>query len=243
MVGLTDNHMARARLSPLAAVPECLAYGVEPVVHVSCRDRNWLGLQQQVASAAALGASGILVVAGDRHPRLSPATVRATEVMAHVAEWTAPRNLALGAVVNPFAERRRELGLLRRKLDSGITFLQTQMVFDLDRLDDFLAAGAGIIPSGFPLFVSVGLIRSARSLKFVLESLPDCPIPPHLVDSIRAGGGVAVASEMAARLAERPEVRMHLISLGAERHASEIVSHFTRARRSPPVEAALSPGG
>ena len=57
------------------------------------------------------------------------------------AELEPPHPLAVGAVVNPFAEDvDRELRLLRRKIASGATFLQSQMIFDLERLEAFLSA-------------------------------------------------------------------------------------------------------
>ncbi|MGH7610917.1 MAG: methylenetetrahydrofolate reductase, partial [Candidatus Dormibacteria bacterium] len=132
LVGLTDNHMGRARLSPLAAIPDCLALGLRPVLHLSCRDRNLLGLQQQVAGAAAMGAAGVLVVRGDGSASIVPSIgLRTTDVLRLVPEWCAPRRLLRGAVVNPFADPRRELRLLERKVAAGLDFLQTQMVFDL----------------------------------------------------------------------------------------------------------------
>src|SRR6266480_5890823 len=65
LVGLTDNHAGRARMSPLAAVALAREQAVATVVHVSCRDRNRLALQSQVVGAAALGSDGVLCLCGD----------------------------------------------------------------------------------------------------------------------------------------------------------------------------------
>ncbi|MDA0167050.1 methylenetetrahydrofolate reductase [Solirubrobacter ginsenosidimutans] len=64
----------------------------------------------------------------------------ATELIARAPGWSVPRSLAVEAVVNPFAEDLdRELRLLQRKVAAGATFVQSQMVFDLPRLEAFLA--------------------------------------------------------------------------------------------------------
>ncbi len=236
LVGLTDNHMGRARLSPLAAIPECLRFGLRPVLHLSCRDRNQLGLHQQVSGASALGAAGVLVVQGDRRggPAVDSA-LRASEVLRLVPEWAAPNRILRGAVVNPFGQRSRELRLLERKVDAGADFIQTQMVFDLDRFDDFLRDARSVLPADVGVFVSVGILRAARNLAFVRSAIPDCPVPEPVAERIRAGAGVGVATEVAAEIGRRPGLRLHVISLGAERHVREVVEAYDGARSAATV--------
>jgi len=230
LVGLTDNHMGRARLSPLAAIPDCLRFGLRPVLHLSCRDRNELGLHQQVTGASALGVAGVLVVQGDRRGGLAvDSAMRATEVLRLVPEWAAPNHVLRGAVVNPFADRRRELALLERKIAAGVDFIQTQMVFDLALFDDFLREAGTILPPEVGIFASVGILRAARNLDFVQRVIPNCPIPDSLAQRIRDGSWVAVAAELAAEIASRPGMRLHVIPLGAEGNVRQIVEAFDRA--------------
>ena len=230
IVGLTDNHMARPRLSPLAAIPACLSRGLAPIVHLSCRDRNRLGQQQQVMGAAAMGALGVLVVRGDRGVEPVDSGVSVVETLAAVPDWASPRALVRGVVANPFAPRVRELRLLERKQKAGIDFVQTQMVFDLGLLDSFLAEAKDVLSPQVAVFASIGLIRSKRSLDFVLNSLPDCPIPEHLVERVASGKGVEVSTELAAEIGRREALRLHLIPLGGERHATLISKAFAAAR-------------
>lgn len=230
LVGLTDNHTGRARLSPLAAVSACRERGLAAVVHLSCRDRNRLGLQQQVMGAAALGASGVLVVRGDRGPDRARPALSVAEVLTEVPAWAGSGTLLRGAVFNPFADPDRELGLLQRKLAAGLDFLQTQMVFDLPAFDRFMAAAAPLIPPEVAVFASVGVIRSARSLKFVRATLPSCPIPQLLAQRLADGKGSEVAEELAAEIGSRRGLRLHVIPLGAERHAAGICEAFRSSR-------------
>ncbi len=231
LVGLTDNHMGRARLSPLAAIPDCLRFGLRPVLHLSCRDRNQLGLQQQVAGASALGAAGVLVVQGDRRGGLAvDSAMRATEVLRLVPDWAAPNRVLRGAVVNPFADRARELALLARKVAAGVDFVQTQMVFDLPAFDDFLRAAGDVLPPEVGVFASVGILRAARNLEFVRRAIPNCPVPESLARRIGEGQGIAVAAELAAEIGSRPGLRLHVIPLGAEQHTRDVVEAFDGAR-------------
>src|SRR3954471_309276 len=108
LVGLTDNHAGQPRMSPLAAVALAREQGVRTIVHVSCRDRNRLALQSQVVGSAALGSEGVLCVQGDPVddvPRVGDLT--ATRLIGRVKDWAAPQHVAVGAVVNPFAEQIR----------------------------------------------------------------------------------------------------------------------------------------
>ena len=163
VVGLTDNHAGQPRMSPLAAVALAREQGVGTIVHVSCRDRNRLALQSQVVGAAALGAEAVLCMQGDPVPGIEHvADMTATQLIASASAWSAPHPLAVGAVVNPFAEDiDRELRLLRRKIAAGATFVQSQMIFDLGRLEAFLSAAEDTL-AGVQFYASVALLRSAR---------------------------------------------------------------------------------
>src|SRR5918998_5003696 len=137
LVGLTDNHAGQPRMSPLAAVALAREQGVATVVHVSCRDRNRMALQSQVLGAAALGSEGVLCLYGDAVegvPRVKDLT--ATSLIAKAKEWAQPHELAVGAVVNPFApDLQRELRLLEKKLTACLL---------PDSADRRIRAGGGV---------------------------------------------------------------------------------------------------
>jgi len=188
LVGLTDNHAGQPRMSPLAAVALAREQGVATVVHVSCRDRNRLALQSQVVGAAALQSEGVLCLYGDTVdgiPRVKDLT--ATSLIAEAKRWAAPCELAVGAVVNPFAsDLDRELRLLERKLAAGADFLQSQMVFDLDALRAFLDRAAGLL-AGVRFYAGVALLRDERMADHA-RRLPGCVVPDAAYRQISMGG-------------------------------------------------------
>jgi methylenetetrahydrofolate reductase (NADPH) len=234
LVGLTDNHAGQPRMSPLAAVALAREQGVATVVHVSCRDRNRLALQSQVVGAAALGSEGVLCLYGDPVdgvPRVRDLT--ATALIAQAKSWAAPSEIAVGAVVNPFApDLDRELGLLERKLAAGAEFLQSQMVFDLQALRDFLDR-AGDLLAGVRFYASVALLRSERMADRV-RGLPGCILSDAAHRQISIGGGLELATDLATSLAGMPGVdALHIFPLGAETATREVAAAFRSARGVP----------
>jgi methylenetetrahydrofolate reductase (NADH) len=234
LVGLTDNHAGQSRMSPLAAVALAREQGVRTVVHVSCRDRNRLALQSQVVGAAALGSEGVLCLYGDPVdgvPHVKDLT--ATALITAAKQWAAPNDLAVGAVVNPFApDPDRELRLLERKIDSGADFVQSQMVFDLESLETFLKR-AGDLLAGVRFYAGIALLRSER-MADQARRLPGCVVPDSAYMQISKGGGIALATELATELAGLTHVdALHIYPLGDEEATREVAGAFRRTRGVP----------
>jgi 5,10-methylenetetrahydrofolate reductase len=234
IVGLTDNHAGQARMSPLAAVALAREQGVRTIVHVSCRDRNRLALRSQVLGAAALGSEGVLCVQGDPAGDAPPVRdLKATELIGHVRGWAEPRALEPGAVVNPFAsDQDRELRLLEKKVAAGASFVQSQMIFDLDGLRRFLERAADTL-RGVRFYASVALLRTAAMAERAAR-LPGVVIPASAREEILAGRGVQLARALAAELAVLDGVdALHVFPLGAERETPEVAGAFRAARGMP----------
>jgi 5,10-methylenetetrahydrofolate reductase len=246
LVGLTDNHAGQARMSPLAAVALAREQGVATVVHVSCRDRNRLALRSQIVGAAALGSEGVLCLYGDPVPgvpRVKDYTT--TKLLAEAKAWAAPHDLSLGCVADPFAvDQEAELALLGRKVAAGADFVQTQMVFDPDRLATFVdRATQGGKLDGCRVYASVAVLRSRRMADYVNQVLPGFTLPDAAYHQIATGGGVDLAIELAIALADVPGVEaLHVMPLGDEPAAGRVAAAF-RAARGAPVERAQARSG
>jgi methylenetetrahydrofolate reductase (NADPH) len=234
VVGLTDNHAGESRMSPLAAVALAREQGVATIVHVSCRDRNRLALQSQIVGAAALGSEGVLCLQGDPVNGISPVKdLTTTGLIEHAKTWAEPHELAIGAVVNPFAaDLERETRLLERKLAAGADFVQSQMIFDLHALGAFFDR-VGDLLRGVTFFAGVALLRNERMADRA-RGLPGCLIPETAYRQIVNGGGTELAAELAAKLAITPGVdALHVYPLGAEVATREVAAHFRSARGAP----------
>lgn len=236
LVGLTDNHAGMPRMSPLAAVALAREQGVATVVHVSCRDRNRLALRSEVIGAAALGSEGILCLYGDPVPgvpRVRDYTT--TKLLSEARSWVEPYELALGCVTDPFAvDVEAELALLGRKVAAGADFLQTQMVFQPDRLLAFLErAREGGKLGTCRVYASVPVIRTARMADVLNRALPN-KLPERAYRQIAAGGGFDLAMETALALAAEPRIDgLHVMAWGREADAAQVAAEFRRARGAP----------
>ncbi len=234
VVGLTDNHAGQSRMSPLAAVALAREQGVRTVVHVSCRDRNRLALQSQVVGAAALGSEGVLCLYGDPVDGIAHVKdLTATALIATAKQWAAPHELAVGAVVNPFApDLDRELRLLDRKIEAGADFVQSQMVFDRQALGVFLELAADLL-ARVRFYAGIALLRSER-MADQARRLPGCVVPDTAYRQISRGGGVALAAQLATELADTPEVdALHIYPLGDEEATREVAGAFRSTRGAP----------
>jgi 5,10-methylenetetrahydrofolate reductase len=153
--GLPDNKQAEMRLSALAASRLVQEAGGEPLLHLSCRDRNRLALQSDLLGAAALGIENLLLVSGDYvtlgdHPDAKPVydadSAQLLQVARRMMDGRDSAGQALhgnptfylGAVVVPEAEPPGPQFLkFKKKVTAGAQFFVTPPVFDLEKLRIF----------------------------------------------------------------------------------------------------------
>jgi methylenetetrahydrofolate reductase (NADPH) len=153
--GVPDNEHARMRLSALAAARLVKEAGGEPLLTLTCRDRNRLALESDLLGAAVLGVENLLLVSGDYvtlgdHPQAKPVydadSVQLLQVARGLADGHDSAGLSLkgspafflGAVVIPEAEPLDpQLIKFEKKLTAGAQFFITPPVFDLDKLRRF----------------------------------------------------------------------------------------------------------
>jgi methylenetetrahydrofolate reductase (NADPH) len=149
-VNITDNQGSNVRLASWAGSLAALQAGLEPIMQMTCRDRNRIALQSDLLGASALGIRNVLVMTGDHpkfgdHPEAKPVfdldSVQLLWTLRHMRDQGAvlsgralkpPPDCFLGAVENPAAPpaefRAERLG---KKVAAGAQFVQTQFVFDV----------------------------------------------------------------------------------------------------------------
>ncbi|GEL22808.1 methylenetetrahydrofolate reductase [Pseudonocardia sulfidoxydans NBRC 16205] len=244
-VNVTDNAGANVRMSSLAGSLALLGEGVDPVMQMTCRDRNRIALQSDLLSASALGVPNLVLMTGDRpeqgdHPDAaavfdldSAALMSAARTLRDdgtlLSERTvdpAPRYL-LGAVDSPGPSADR----FAQKVEGGAQFVQTQFVFDIAAFGGWLGQVRDLgLDTRCGVLAGVGPIRSLRALEF-LSSIPGVVIPEALERRLRgvpadkvAAEGVAACVETLRELRELPGVAgVHVMVVGDERGVPEIL--------------------
>ncbi|MDQ3990149.1 MAG: methylenetetrahydrofolate reductase [Actinomycetota bacterium] len=265
---ITDNQSAHVRLSSWAGSVLALAAGVEPVMQLTCRDRNRIALQSDLLSAAAVGIPNVLLLTGD-HPRFGdhPDAKPVFDVDSVQLVWTArtlrdqrrllsgrmvdpaPRWL-IGAVENPFAPPQRfRAQRLAKKVAAGAEFAQTQFVFDVDGFARWMGEVRDLgVPERCGVLAGVGPIRSLRSLDFIRTRVPGIHVPEEMVRRMRgvpadrvAEEGMQICVEAIERLKEMPGVAgVHVMAFGFEQGIPEILQ---RSGVDPPYRGEIAVEG
>jgi methylenetetrahydrofolate reductase (NADPH) len=269
-VNVTDNQSGFVRLSSWGGSLLALRAGVEPVMQLTCRDRNRIALQSDLLSAAVLGIPNVLLMTGD-HPRFGdhPGAKPVFDLDSVQLLWTARtmrdhgrllsgRRLnpapdwLIGAVENPFAPPVRfRAARLGKKVSAGAQFVQTQYVFDIAAFARWMAEVRDLgLEQHCGILAGVGPIRSIRALEHMGANVPGVHVPGEVARRLRgvpadrvADEGVRITAEIIQQVLQIPGVRgIHVMAPGFERGIPQILDQAGMLRRDGP-QAASSPAG
>jgi len=230
-INVTDGAGSKAHLSSLAAAHFLVKNGVEPILQMTCRDRNRIALQAELLGAAALGVRNILALRGDDpklgdQPDAKPVfdldtttllataqKMRSEHRLPSGAEIKGSVNFVLGAAelpVDPPAGWRPE-GLLA-KMQAGAEFIQTQFCMDPDAVRRYAARLLDLgVAQKLPILIGVAPIPSARSARWMKEKLYGAMIPERIVERLEGAAdpkaeGMSICTELLQQLADTPGV-------------------------------------
>jgi methylenetetrahydrofolate reductase (NADPH) len=261
-VNFTDSPSATPRMSSWACASMAVQHGVEPVMQIAARDRTRVGLQAEALGAAALGVRNLLCISGDSM-KLSPAprgrmdvvdldSVQMLWILRRMRdegkyldgrEMKFPPKYFLGAAASPFASEVRFQALReQKKVNAGAQFFQTNLVFDVDRLEAWLneLARRGVLDKVY-ILIGITPLKTFKMAKYMHEEVPGVFIPDALLrrmERTEAAGnaaeeGFAIALELVEkikRLRGQGVHGLHIMAVGWE----EIVPRLV-------AEAGLSP--
>jgi methylenetetrahydrofolate reductase (NADPH) len=227
-INFTDNASATPRMTSWACSKIALEHGAEPVMQIAARDRTRASLQAEVLGATALGMRNILCVTGDS-PVLAPAPrgrmdgndldsiqmlwiLRRMRDEGHYLdgrEIKFPPKFFLGAAASPYASEPRFQALReQKKVNAGAQFFQTNLVYDIDRMEIWLneLAKRAILDK---VFILIG-ITPLKSYKMALHmnEVPGVTVPDGILKRMEAADtagnaqeeGVQVALELARKI-------------------------------------------
>lgn len=216
-INITDNQGANLRMTPLVASGLLVREGIEPVMQLTCRDRNRLALQSDLLAAAAMGIKNILALTGDAigcgdHSQgrsvfdldsvLLLKTISAMNRGQDMngAPLTGSACFFAGAAAAPEAEPfDATLPKLYKKAGAGARFLQTQAVFSPQLLSFFCEK---VHPLEVKVIAGILVLKSAKMAEFINRNIPGLKVPQTIIERLRASAdpaaeGINIASEMA----------------------------------------------
>jgi methylenetetrahydrofolate reductase (NADPH) len=254
-VNVTDGAGARAHLSSLVAAHILLESGIEPILQITCRDRNRLALQSDLLGALALGIRNILIISGD-DPKTGdqPATkpvfdLNSKGLLALARELAAsrrlpsgkairgPTQLLLGAAVLPVDPPADWSPTdLVGKADAGACFVQTQFCMDMAITRRWIARLNELqLTERLKVLVGIAPIPSARSARWMRSRLFGSIIPERIVERLDNSAdprreGVEICIEMLHELATIPGVAgAHIMAPQNPSAIAEVIATFGAA--------------
>jgi methylenetetrahydrofolate reductase (NADPH) len=254
-VNVTDGAGARPHLGSVTAAAMLVEAGIEPVLQLTCRDRNRIALQSDLMSAAASGVRNLLMLRGDDpsagdQPDAKPvfdldsrALLETARGLRDTGELPSGRKVSgradffLGSADNPIDPPPGwQPNALNVKLAAGAQFVQTQFCMDagvarryMARLDEAGLAGK------LSFLIGIVPLRSAKSARWIKEKLFGAIIPDAIVERMEraadpAAEGRRICIEMVRELSDIPHVAgVHIMAPGNDAAVPDII---TAARAS-----------
>jgi methylenetetrahydrofolate reductase (NADPH) len=242
-INVTDNQGANMRMTPLTAAALLVREGIEPIMQLTCRDRNRLALQSDLLGAAAMGIHNILALSGDHISCGDHSQGRAVFDLDSVLLIQTIQGLNEGLDINgkpldgnttffagaaaapevePFIVTRPKLV---KKAVAGARFFQTQAVFDPQKLTMFCEA---VEPLEVKIIAGILVLRSAKMAEYINRNIPGLKIPQAVVERLAsspnaAAEGVRIATELAVRCRGLCH-GVHLMAMGRDEIVPEIVA-------------------
>jgi len=245
-LNVTDNQSSVMRISSLAVCRVILDHGGEPILQLTCRDRNRMALQSELLSAWILGVKSVLCLTGDYvsvgdHPQAKPVfDLDSVQLLQTVGLLNEGKDLAgnemqggtdffAGAVVTPEADPiEPQLMKFDKKIAAGAKFIQTQAIYDLDNFKRFMEQARRNdvkIMAGIVLLVTPGMAR------YMNKNVPGIFVPERLIDEITSAekghkieAGIRIAGRMIRQLREQKVCDgVHIMAIGKEDRVPDIL--------------------
>lgn len=206
-VNITDNQTAIVRMSSIAAGVIASQEGLEPIIQMTCRDRNRLAMQADLLGAAALGIRNVLCLSGDHqsfgnHPFAknvhdidSLQLVQMVKILRDEGKFQCGDEIKgggprffIGAAANPFGDPFEFRPFrLAKKTAAGTDFIQTQLIYDMDRFREFMkrVVDMGLHEKVY-ILAGVGPLKSSGAARYMRDQVPGMIVSDTYIERMEA---------------------------------------------------------
>lgn len=245
-LNVTDHQSSVMRFPSIGGCLAIKERGGEPILQVTCRDRNRLALQAELLFAYTRGIRNVLcltgdaVVVGDHKAAKGVFDLDSTQLLKAIRQMESGKDLGgndldgavefcAGAIVTPEANPiEPQLIKFEKKVEAGAEFFQTQAIYDLDKFAKFMEYARK-----FPVKILAGIILlvSARMAKYMTENVPGVFVPQNLIDELAAAPkgealnkGIEIAGRMIATIKKESMCDgVHVMAIGKEEVVPDIL--------------------
>ena len=197
---VTDLQSAVMKFGSLATCRLLVERGIEPVLQMTCRDRNRLALQSDLLSAYGLGIENILCLTGDHqslgdHPQAKGVfDLDSVQLLVAATKLQQGKDLAgneleaapeffLGAVVTPEAEPLElQIIKMKKKIEAGAAFFQTQAVYDISKFKEFIKQVSGF---NVPILAGLVILKSVGMARYMNANVAGVSVPEELIEELK----------------------------------------------------------
>lgn len=246
-INVTDHQSSVMRFPSIGGCLEIKEHGGEPILQMTCRDRNQMALQADLLLAYTRGIRNVLCLTGDAIPigdhkeakgvfELDSVQLLRTIRLMESGKDMGGNDLdgavefCAGAIVTPEANPiEPQLIKFEKKIEAGAEFIQTQAIYDLDNFRKFMDYARQ-----FPIKILAGIVLlvSARMAKYMNENVPGIFVPQNLIDELASAPkgeainkGIEIAGRMIATLKNDSICDgVHIMAIGREEVVPDILA-------------------
>jgi 5,10-methylenetetrahydrofolate reductase len=246
-MNVTDHQSSVMRFPSLGGALLVKEMGGEPILQMTCRDRNRLALQADLLFACQRGIRNVLcltgdsVLLGDHKQAKGVFDLDSSQLLGTIRRMEKGKDLGgndldgevrfcAGAIVTPEAEPLEpQLMRFEKKVEAGAEFIQTQAVYDLERFKSFMAYA-----SQFPVKILAGIIllTSAPMARFMNKNVAGVHVPEALIEEMASAPkgkaldkGIEIAGRMIRRIRDEKMCQgVHIMAIGREERVPDIMS-------------------
>ncbi len=245
-LNVTDHQSSIMRFPSIGGCLTIKEQGGEPILQMTCRDRNRLALQAELLFAYTRGIRNVLcltgdaVLVGDNKAAKGVFDLDSTQLLKTIRQMESGKDsggndldgtveFCAGAIVTPEAKPiEPQLIKFEKKVEAGAEFFQTQAIYDLDNFGKFTEYARQ-----FPVKILAGIILlvSARMAKYMNENVPGILVPQNLIDELASAPkgealnrGIEIAGRMIATLEKESICHgVHVMAIGREEMVPDIL--------------------
>ena len=202
---VTDGQTAVVRMASWAASLMGKEEGLDPIVQMTCRDRNRIAMQMDILGIAALGLNNLLCLTGDHqkfgnHPEAKGVydldSIQLVKMVKDMRdekkfqcgdEMVVEPHLFIGAAANPFADPFEIRAIrLAKKVEAGADFIQTQIIYNVDKFAEWMKEVRDMgLHEKVKILAGVAPIKSVGAAKYMQNKVPGMDVPDAVIERLR----------------------------------------------------------